>query len=272
MARIIGGIDRVERCNRLHKHWLSYQGMGMRGPRHNASRHVTHFNWENFVNMNDPSRDFLTRNLAEYAMSKGVLEKIRDIHTDAGGDSTRKGVVGGSAKFTFLNAHMHNASVLKGPMNEAETINERCRAITDWELNYRNHEERYLAWYWQYRKELEERRQKKIMDQVAEELMPVEPEVQFESPWGSGVDDLPTDPSNVESDLHYGSRTDNIRLRTNPRCEEMRREERYLCRGADAIGVRLKELDDDTDYGCLELTRNVCRTINMHRLAQIETW
>ena len=264
----MGGIDFVERTDRLHRHWTLWQGQGNRGPRHLASRHLTHFNWHEFVELNPDRKEELTKTLDEFAVRRGALEKIRETHQ--GPIESNRRCIGGNPKITFLNAWLHSCSLLK-ELTEESVIAERAKAVTVWETTYKHDPGKYMQWYWRYRQELETRRQAKILNDFDNENAALnEPEeAEYLSPWSAGSGNLPTSAALVDQDLRSAYRSDAIALRTNCRCVAMRNEEQYLVRNTEANAVEVDDLEPD-DWGCLHLTRNICVTDNAVRSRPIE--
>ena len=249
-----------------------WAGQGNRGPRHLASRHVCHFQFQEFLHKNSDSEELLRRKLDEFAGQAGALEKLRALYNKGGEPSSRKGVVGGNPKFTFINHWEHNAKLLNCSMDADMLASERARAVTVWERDFKHNREQYLQWYWEFRRQLEERRLNKVLAIVEEDDQPESAEEEdFVSPWGSGSGFLPTCAETLQVDLTQSSQSGDVALRTNPRCIEARDENQYLVKDAEASAVELLRIDPD-DIGCLQRTHNVCMTINALRLPQIDAW
>jgi hypothetical protein len=267
----VGGIDHVERANRLHRHWTLWLGQGNRGPRHLGSRHVSHFHWEAFTKLNPDEGQQLRKDIDSYAVARGALDEIRDVVQGPTKESNRTGI-GSNPKITYVNAYMENVTKFKGHLEEAAWIGERARALREWELHYANNEPAYLLWYHQYRRKALDKRQERIIAELNAQMAGANRvDNELASPWSAGVGRLPVDPSVLDGDLRASNRHGDVSLRTNPRCLEMRNEERYLVRDADAGQVDLLPLDD-VDWGCLAQTKNICCTINRHRMREIDHW
>ena len=107
--------------------------------------------------LNPDFETVLSRRIDDFAVQKGCLEQVRDVLTQPTAVSTRKGIVGGNVKFTFLNHHMAHVKSLKGPLTDEQVISERAKALLEWHINYLPHPDRYLEWYFKFRHELENR-------------------------------------------------------------------------------------------------------------------
>ena len=147
-----GGVPRVELAHALHRHWLHYQGQGFRGPRHLAARHICHVHFEEFMAINPDLRESLLDVLRDFAKNNVGVGKILDVLRSVA-PSTRKKIVGGNPKMTFMNAYVHAAKTTMGRTHGASSMTEddhhelQVEALMKWETEIKDDAELYANWY-----------------------------------------------------------------------------------------------------------------------------
>lgn len=262
-----GGIPKVERCHQMHRFWMLWQGHGYRGPRHLASRHLLHNNLVEHLWLNPDRRNEIVAILDDAARNKEGLAKVGKI-VDAKPPNTRKQVIGGNPKQTYMNAAVVAARLVAGSNWNADMARDaEVAAITFYEQEIKDDPDLYLAWYMRYKDQLQERRNL-AADRQAAEAEAVPP---CASPWCKGQGLLPTSADTVQADLETSSGGGTTAsLRTNQRCIEMRAEGKYLVRRADVMAQE-PILDGPLELGCFERAKNICHTDNADRMNQIES-